>query len=62
MYMIWCPKHMMPLEGELRVVKVDGEEYSFAFDTSEMWCQKHVEGEKDDCIETWQTIVTIDSH
>jgi hypothetical protein len=63
--MIWCNEHKMPVEGDLKVVKIDGTEYSFAVDTREMWCQTwdgSEPGKHDACHETWQTSVTIDSH
>ena len=64
--MIWCGQHWMPVEGDLRVVRVDGSDNSFAFDTNEMWCQAASDGfvkpEDRACQDFWQTVTTIDSH
>jgi len=65
MIMIWCAEHAMPVEGDLRTVQVEGTDNSYALDTSEMWCQKFVNGgphEEETCKDTWQTITTIDSY
>lgn len=63
--MMWCAHHAMPLEGELRIVQVQGTDNSYTFDTSEMWCQSgndDATNQKDNCQETWQTILTSDTH